>query len=130
MTQSNMSLRLDESLLTEESDGGDDVKTIPRINGSMIKINLDKEISIVGKYVNTSRGETLFQASDGEYFRVIYGRNNMVPQYESKYIEIRGIPQKVNHKIKYISHCEYGNELDMKLWNKFVILAQKYPNLF
>ena len=125
-----MSLQLDESLLTEESDGADSVDTIPRINGAMIKLNVNKEISIVGKYIHSTHDSTLFVASDGCHFRVIYGINNVAPEYKSKYIEIRGIPQNINHKIKYSSHCEYGDKLDMKLWNKFVILSQQYPNLF
>lgn len=120
---------LDDGLLTDESEGKD-VETIKRINGGMIKSNLNREISIVGQYVDSSQDSTLFLASDGEFFRVIYGRNDVQPSYNSKFVEIRGIPQQTNHKIKYISHCEYGNELNMKLWNKFVILAQQYPNLF
>ena len=120
---------IDDSLLTDESDGQEEIRTIKRINQQMILQNIGVEVSIVGKYVRTYDNKTSFLASDNRYFMVKYAQNVMVPQYTTNFVEIRGIPDK-NGVIMYGSHTAYGNDLNMQLWNKFVKLTQKYPSLF
>ena len=123
--------KLDESLLTDESPDPppDPPPTIPRINQSMIHKHNGSTISIVGEINGTINDETSFQASDGGFFTVYYRKRSILPEYKSKFIEIRGIPDK-HRRIYYLSHQEYGNNLDMKLWNKFVQLTQQYPHIF
>ena len=121
--------KIEEELLTDESDGQPEIVAIKRINQQMIKNNTGFEISIVGKYIRTYEGKTSFQASDGGYFMVKYKQNVMIPQYNSVYNEIRGVPDE-NGVIKYISHQSFGNDLNMEIWNKFVELTQNYPCLF
>lgn len=118
---------MDEGLLTDESE--EEVKTIPRINQQMIMKHKNWEVSIMGRYIRTWENQSSFLASDGAYFTVKYKNNDLIPQYDSQYNEIRGIPDK-NGFILYISHTPYGNDLDMVLWNKFIKLTHKYPNLF
>lgn len=106
-----------------------DIVTIKRINQQMIHANKGVEISIVGQFLRTFENKSSFIASDQRYFTVIYKQGVPPPQYNNIYNEIRGIPDN-NGFIVYSSHTPFGNDLDMALWNKFVKLAQKYPNLF
>ena len=124
-------LLIDSDLISEESDDWTPphIPTIPRINQSMIHKHIGHIISIVGSKIRTFNYETCFEASDERYFQVYYNQRELMPNYESQFIEIRGIPDERN-RICYISHQEYGNDFNMEIWNKFINLTKKYPQLF
>ncbi len=113
------------------------VPTIPRINGAMLmsKEFVRKEISIIGKFQGCSmvnKNILNFKASDGIKFNTLVNISDEINEwkgFKSNYIEIRGIVQE-NNNILLQNYTEYGNNLNFKLWNEFVILTHQYPQLF
>eukprot|EP00483_Globobulimina_turgida_P000902 UN00903 len=113
-----------------------DNKKIMQLNGQMLddfKNGNNKqriEVVMVGEFKGMQNELTAnFEASDGRMFAVNISQFENFNGYNTKFVQIRGKLQN-DGMIQQKSYVEFGNDFDMSIWNKLLVLMQKYPNLF
>ncbi len=111
--------------------------TIPRLNVDLLvalPIYKDKIITIVGKYISTNNSNTIsiFIDATKQYFHVKHSSQHK--GYDTNFIQITGYflggNSEVIPMIKQTTFENWGDNFNLLLWNKLLLLIPKYPNLF
>lgn len=117
--------------IIENNENKNNYESIPRLNGKLLLSGKFKQlkVSIIGKYLKSSiTNYEEFEASDGKNFFVKVN-DEYFNGYTTSFIEICGFVNN-DGTITQNSYQEFSNEFDIITWNKFIYLAQQFPNLF
>ena len=105
---------------------------IYNINGTMLKSGKyqNKRVTIIGKqldFEDKDSRDRQFESTDNVNFTVRLSDNEC--NYTDLYYEINGYVDDENI-IHQVSFQPLGGEFNETLWNDYVYLISKYPNLF
>ncbi len=112
--------------------------TLPRLNVDMLVAfsgYKDKIVTIVGKYkwTNNTNTRSLFIDANKDFFHVKHSSKHK--GYDTKFIQITGyfLGGDAIYVIPVIQQqCfeNWGDDFNLLMWNKLLLLIPKYPNLF
>ena len=118
-----------------KEEGTSGVVTIPRVNFALMKRHIGTKVSIVGRVLRLVRSNE--QEGVVQYFRSpdeqIYDVHIADPNwqgYNTQFIEVIGVVKEDGQSIEQIDFEEWGDNFNLKTWNKFILMANQYPNLF
>ncbi len=105
---------------------------IIRLNAQMLQSGdfVAQKVAIVGKYTYCFRGSYIYTAVDGGTFKVNVKNPQRFTRDPQKFVTIVGYVNADNSM--NVLRCEsmVGKDINPTIWNKFVILTHKFPNLF
>ena len=101
---------------------------IPMINGSLIRNNIGKKVSFVGKFIKANNNIAIFESSDKKNVNIKINSNDEYA-YETTWIQIIG---SVNNDLSISQQnvILLSNEFNIDNYDQMVYLSSQYNNLF
>jgi len=101
-------------------------KPTPRVNSALLKQNAGVIVRITGKILQHQGSQVILEASDHGQVNVHLSGDS---QLSSQFVEVIG---RVNQdgSIQEFSSIDLSADFDLNAYNKFVELAQQFPELY